>query len=57
MSVKYDKMVSVKMSTEQSEKLKEIAEAKQTSQGTIIRQWIEKEHQNLKEKKEWNIDL
>lgn len=41
MSVKYDKMVTVKMTTEEADQLKEIASAYKTSQGTIIRQAIE----------------
>lgn len=41
--IKYDVMISVKVKKEQAEKLKKIADAKQTSQGSIIRQWIEKE--------------
>lgn len=47
----YTKTVTVKMKPEQAEKLKEIAKANQTSQGSIVRQWIEKEYQNLKAKK------
>lgn len=36
-------MISVKVTPEQAEKLKKIAKSKQTSQGAIIRQWIEAE--------------
>lgn len=43
MEEKYNKMISVKITPSQAEKLKKIAKKKQTSQGAIIRQWIEKE--------------
>lgn len=36
------------MQPEQAEKLKVIAKANQTSQGSIVRQWIEKEYKSLK---------
>lgn len=36
------------MRPDQAEKLKAIAKANQTSQGSIVRQWIEKEYKSLK---------
>ena len=44
----YTKTVTVKMQPDQAEKLKAIAKANQTSQGSIVRQWIEKEYKSLK---------
>ena len=40
--MKYDTKLTVKVTEAQAEKLKKIAAARQTSQGTIIRQFIEK---------------
>ena len=41
--IKYDVMISIKVKKEQAEKLKKLADERDTSQGAIIRQWIEKE--------------
>ena len=41
--IKYDVMISIKVKAEQAKKLKQIADENQTSQGSIIRQWIENE--------------
>lgn len=41
--IKYDTMISVKVKKSQAEKLKKLADERDTSQGAIIRQWIERE--------------
>ena len=41
--IKYDTMISVKVKKSQAEKLKQLADERDISQGSIIRQWIEKE--------------
>ncbi|MEG0848460.1 MAG: ribbon-helix-helix protein, CopG family [Myroides sp.] len=41
--IKYDVMISIKVKKEQAEKLKKLADERDTSQGAIIRQWIENE--------------
>lgn len=41
--IKYDVMISIKVKKEQAEKLKKLADERDTSQGAIVRQWIENE--------------
>ena len=46
--LKYDQLINVRTTPEQVEKLKEIAENKTTSQSSLVRQWIDKEHKKIK---------
>ena len=40
---KFDTMISVKVKKSQAEKLKKLADERDTSQGAIIRKWIDAE--------------
>ena len=44
----YDNPLNVRTTKEQGEKLKEISKIKTTSQASLIRQWIDKEHKKIK---------
>ena len=46
--LKYNQLINVRTTPEQVEKLKEIAENKTTSQSSLVRQWIDKEHKKIK---------
>lgn len=47
-NLKYNQLINVRTTPEQVEKLKEIAENKTTSQSSLVRQWIDKEHKKIK---------
>ena len=46
--LKYNQLINVRTTPEQVEKLKEIAENKTTSQSSLVRKWIDKEHKKIK---------